>query len=210
LGDVTILENESRRAMELFPEQAEPYLYNGFANTKLKNYQPALKALRTGLAFTYESEMIEKFQSNLGDLLYDMKRYDEAFEAYERALKENPNNTYVLEKYTTGLIEQKQNYIRAIEMSRTLYDLDSDNLKYKDLYATALFLSGEQEQAKIYWDQILKGDTQPPATVYEHYGDLMFKMNNVEAAVEYWKRAKDAGLVSEKLDRKINDRKLYE
>ena len=47
-------------------------------------------------------------------------------------------------------------------------------------------------------------------TILEHYGDILFKLNQSEKAFEYWKKAKQSGDASGLLDQKIRDKKLYE
>jgi predicted negative regulator of RcsB-dependent stress response len=47
-------------------------------------------------------------------------------------------------------------------------------------------------------------------TVYEHYGDVLFKLGKTDQALEYWQKAKEAGGTSDKIDQKITDKQLYE
>ena len=47
-------------------------------------------------------------------------------------------------------------------------------------------------------------------TILEHYGDVLFKLNKPENALEQWKKAKDKGDTSEFIDKKIADKKLYD
>jgi len=44
----------------------------------------------------------------------------------------------------------------------------------------------------------------------EHYGDILFYLGNVDGAVDYWKKAQDAGGKSPLLERKINEKKYIE
>ena len=46
--------------------------------------------------------------------------------------------------------------------------------------------------------------------VLEHYGDILYKLGNLDEALEYWKKAKERNEYSEFLDKKIKDKKLYE
>ena len=47
-------------------------------------------------------------------------------------------------------------------------------------------------------------------TIIEHYGDILFKLGDVDGAVTQWQRAKGMDETSELIDKKIADRKLYE
>jgi predicted negative regulator of RcsB-dependent stress response len=49
------------------------------------------------------------------------------------------------------------------------------------------------------------------ATHFEHYGDILFKLGEVENAVQQWEKAKNMLTTSnETLNRKIANRKIYE
>jgi hypothetical protein len=53
------------------------------------------------------------------------------------------------------------------------------------------------------------GDQDSPA-ILEHYGDILFKLGEVDKAVSYWQKAKALGSDSELIGKKIADRKIYE
>jgi predicted negative regulator of RcsB-dependent stress response len=49
------------------------------------------------------------------------------------------------------------------------------------------------------------------ATHFEHYGDILFKLGEVEGAVQQWEKAKNMLSTSnEILNKKIANRKVYE
>jgi hypothetical protein len=47
-------------------------------------------------------------------------------------------------------------------------------------------------------------------TIIEHYGDILFKLGDVDSAVKQWQKAKGMDETSDLIDKKIADRKLYE
>jgi len=53
-------------------------------------------------------------------------------------------------------------------------------------------------------------DDKPGAVELEHYGDILYRLNRTAEALQWWKKAKDAGEGSEFLDSKIKEGKLYE
>ena len=60
-------------------------------------------------------------------------------------------------------------------------------------------------------DKVFKYDKNPNGTNYEHLGDILYKLGDKKNAVKNWKKAKKCGdEVSEFLDQKIKDEKLYE
>ena len=48
------------------------------------------------------------------------------------------------------------------------------------------------------------------STILEHYGDVQYRLGNVDKALEYWKSAKEKGTGSDSLDKKITDKKIGE
>ena len=44
----------------------------------------------------------------------------------------------------------------------------------------------------------------------EHYGDILYKLGDKNAALEQWEKAQKAGDYSDKLEQKLKDGVLYE
>ncbi len=72
-----------------------------------------------------------------------------------------------------------------------------------------MFEQGSYLMAKIYIEKAMEYSKEnPSAEVYEHYGDVLFKTGEREKAIEQWKKAKELGRDSKKLNKKIKTRKL--
>lgn len=210
LGQTDSLLRESALAMELFPEQAEPYLYNGFANIRQKNYPAAIKVLKQGLPFAGGTNLLMKFYANLAEAHYMQLEPDPAFEYYEKALKLEPDNTFLLNNYSYFMALQKKNLSRAEELSHRLIKLAPNVGTYEDTYAWVLFMQEKYEPARQMLEQALThGGASNPA-ILEHYGDVLFKLGDREKALEYWQKAKNAGASSEVLIKKINTQTWHE
>lgn len=205
-----LLLKESKQASELFPEQPEPYLYEGFAHIRLKNAEQAIKVLKQGLSFATGDLLLLKFYANLGEAYYMVKDYDNSFDNYEKALKIDPSNTFILNNYSFFLALQKRNLGRAEELAHKLVKLVPDNPTYEDTFGWVYFMQEKYEPAQQMLEQALKhgGDKSP--VILEHYGDVLFKLKNPEQALEYWNKAKEAGSSSELLMKKINNKLWYE
>ena len=48
------------------------------------------------------------------------------------------------------------------------------------------------------------------ATYYEHYGDILYRLGEVDQAVKQWEKARSLNDKLDLIDKKIADRKLYE
>ena len=75
---------------------------------------------------------------------------------------------------------------------------------------TALYKTGKYMEAKEWIGKAIENGAENNAVILEHYGDVFFKLGEPAKAYEYWEKAKKAGKGSDLLDKKINDKKLYE
>jgi tetratricopeptide (TPR) repeat protein len=73
-----------------------------------------------------------------------------------------------------------------------------------------LYKQGKYEDAQIWLDKALAHGGDVSGEIHEHLGDVMFKLDDLEAALEHWQIAKELGGASEFLDKKITDKTLYE
>jgi len=211
LEDYEALTAESKKAMELFPEQPEPYLYYGTSKMKAGEYEQAIEALNNGKNFAFDDDkMLFKFYVALADSYYKMKNYALCFELFEKSLSFEPNNTYVLNNYSFYLALQNSNLGRAEQLSERLISLQPDNPLFQDTYAWVFYKQKKFDEAKKWSEKAVAGTNDKNAAVLEHYGDILFSLNQVEAAVDAWKKARENGTNNDLLDKKIRDKKLYE
>lgn len=211
LNDTVSLKNDCEKTTELFPEQAEPYFYLGIALMRSKNYAAAIKALNNGKNFiSNDDNLLLKIYSTLGDCYYKVQNFDLSFEAYEKALKIDPNDAYVLNNYSYYLALQNQNLSRAQQMAERLNSKNSGVFMYQDTYAWVFYKLKDYTNAKIWIEKAISSGGDVDASILDHYGDILYKNNDSVKAVEFWIKAKTAGMSTELLDKKISDKKLYE
>lgn len=212
LDDWDAILADSKEAMDKFPNQPVPYLFSGFANSRKKNYKEAVEAMNAGLKLVVDDKKLEKdFYSNLGDNYNNMKEYAKSDEAYEKALKIDSTDVYVLNNYSYYLSLRNEKLDKAEEMSRRSNQLSPANASFEDTYAWILYKQGKYQEAVKWVYKALDKGAEKNATVLEHMGDIQYKLGNTDKALEYWMKAKEAGTdVTEFLDKKIKDKKLYE
>jgi tetratricopeptide (TPR) repeat protein len=210
LNDFTDLAKVSNSAMELFPNDPQAYLFNGVANNQQKNYTLAVTSLTKGLDYVVnDNGLLLEFYSALGDVFNSLKRYAASDSAFEAALKLNPNNDNILNNYSYYLSERDTNLARAEQMSKLANDISPDNGTYLDTYAWIFYKEGNYANAKTWEDKSLAHGGQKDAAVLDHYGDIVYMLGDKDTALDYWQKAKSAGLNSDILNRKIQDKKLY-
>jgi tetratricopeptide (TPR) repeat protein len=95
-------------------------------------------------------------------------------------------------------------------MSKKSNDLSPNNSNLQDTYAWVLYKMGKYESAKKWLEQSMQNGGNKSATVIEHYGDALYKLNEKDKAFEFWIKAKETGKGSEFLERKIKEKQLIE
>ncbi|WP_185153393.1 tetratricopeptide repeat protein, partial [Fulvivirga lutimaris] len=200
----------SNIALELFPNQAILYYFNGAANLQENNYEEASFALEQGKKLASANlNLIGAFNSMLGDAYNGQELYEKSDEAFEAALDFDPNNYGILNNYSYYLALRKENLDKAERMSKKVVDNNPDDVTFLDTYAWVLFSKEKYKEAKKVMEKAISiGNVE--AVHYEHYGDILFKLGNVDEAVKQWQVAKGMDPNSELIDKKIADKKLYE
>ncbi len=210
LNQIDSVINFSNMAMELFPNQAILYYFNGAANLQEKNYEDASYALEQGKKLSSANlNLLGAFNSMLGDAYNGQELYNKSDEAFEAALDFDPNNYGILNNYSYYLALRKENLEKAEKMSKKVIDNNPEDVTFLDTYAWVLYTKGKYKEAKKVMEKAISlGNVE--AIHYEHYGDILFKLGNVDEAVKQWQVAKGMDPNSELIDKKIADRKLYE
>ncbi len=211
LNDTIALINESERAIELFPEQPLLYLFSGISNFQTNQLSKAIEKLETGLKLVVDNDkLLSQFYTYLGDIQYKNKNYDKAFNAFKKNLEIDPDNVYVLNNYTYYLSLQNEELDKAEQMGRKLNTLEPNNASYQDTYAWVFYKLGRYEEAKKWILKSLENGGSENDIILEHLGDIYYKAGDASKAVEYWLKAKKMGDGTELLQKKIDEKKLYE
>jgi tetratricopeptide (TPR) repeat protein len=200
----------SEAALELYPNQAMIHYFNGFANLKKRHYQESIFAFEQAKkrAGTNPS-LTAEINAMLGDAYNAVKDYVKSDLAYDEALVFNPNNTSVLNNYSYYLALRKTNLEKAEKMSALLVKNNPDSPSYLDTHAWVLFMREKYKEArKVIEKAISTGKAS--AVHFEHYGDILYKLGDVDGAVQQWEKARGLNANSEILNKKIVTRKIYE
>lgn len=198
-------------AMELFPNQPVIYLFKGGAEMQSKENEKAVKSFLKGEKMSADNDKLRaQFFANLGDAYHNMDRYTESDSAYDRSLKYDSENSYVLNNYSYYLSLRKTKLEKAKQMSAYSNKLEPGNSSFLDTYAWILFQLNDFTGAKEWQEKALKAGGDKSGTILEHYGDILSRLGNTEEAIKYWKQAKEAGTDSATIDQKIAAGKYLE
>jgi len=205
------LHTDAEAAIALFPTSPELYLYNGIALSQLKRHDQAVETLIAGRDLVVDNPpLLAQFWSSLGDAYNEAKQFAKSDQAYDKALALEPNNTGTLNNHAYYLSLRKDQLEKAERMSRRSNELAPGQPTYQDTYAWVLFQLGRYAEARTWMEKALAGSPEPDGVLLEHYGDILFELGEVPAALEQWKKARGKEGASELLERKINEGKRLE
>ncbi|MBO0932191.1 tetratricopeptide repeat protein [Fibrella aquatilis] len=213
LAQIDSVLSHSEKALEVFPSQGKLWYVNGSAHLYKRHYQQAVDALDEArkLLTTNPQFKSSELQGQLGDAYNGLGDYARSNEAFEAALKADPQNDRVLNNYSYFLSLRKENLPKARAMSTLLAERHPTNATYLDTHAWVLYVMKDYAAARQFLEKAVQSDpANVSGTILEHYGDVLFQLGEKDKALIQWKVAKQKGETSERLERKIAAGKLYE
>lgn len=205
------LEKATQSALDYFPNQPLVYFFNGVAKNALKKYKEAVEILKLGEPLVVDNPPLKaQILSTMAESYNDLKEYALSDSSFEKALQFDPDNAYTMNNYSYYLSLRGENLERAGELSEKSNKLVPDNDAFQDTYAWILYKLEKYNDAKEWIEKALKNGGEESPVIIEHYGDILFKLGEVDKAVIYWQKAKSLGSESEIIGKKIADRKIYE
>lgn len=210
LEDAEGLYEHTLKAQRFYPEQPIFYLFNGVALIEMQKYQEAAKVLEKGRYLSADKKLTVNFDTYLADIYHELGDKEKMYKQYDRVLKNDPENIYVLNNYAFFLSEDNTRLEDALRMSAITIEKEPKNTTYLDTYAWVLYKLGRYKEAKKWMEKVFSYDKNASGVYYEHYGDILYKFGDTQKAVQNWKKAKKLGETSEFIDQKIRDEKIYE
>ncbi len=197
-----------------FPDDATPLFYSGAACMQLKDYKSAVEKYEASLEKEIPNpQAIAQILSALGDAYNELGNHEKSDSCYDEVLVINPNDAFTLNNYAYYLSLREAKLEKAQKMSRRSNMLVEDNSSFQDTYAWILYKLGDFKEAKEWIEKAIsnmgaEGGDRP--VLLEHYGDILFKTGDIEAALDNWQKALDAGGDQEVLGKKIKTKAISE
>ena len=211
LDDYNTLVTDSEDCIDYFPNYPLPYFFAGVGNFQIKDFVKAKAYFESGKEFVVNNNaLLEQFYSSLGDTYNELENYDASYSAYEKVLKLNPLNSIVLNNYAYYLSLRNEDLDKAKQMAEKSVEIDPYNSNNLDTYAWVLYKLKDYIGALEWIEKAYNNSGSSSGVVLEHYGDILFKLSKKNEALKYWKLARQENDFSEFLDKKIQDKKLYE
>lgn len=210
LNNVEALYKHTSTAMRFYPEQPIFYMFNGLSLIDMKRYEEAVKILEKGRFMSADKELTSSFDTYIADIYHELGEKEKMYRQYDKVLKNDPENVYVLNNYAYFLSLDGERLDEALKMSAITIEKEPKNVTYLDTYAWVLYKMGRYKDAKKWMEKVFSYDKNPQGINYEHYGDILYRLGDTKNAVQNWKKAKRIGNTSEFIDKKIKDEKIYE
>lgn len=142
--------------------------------------------------------------SSLADVKYNLDKWTEAVDAYEMALRLDPDNHGAMNNYAYYLSLREERLDYAEQLAEKAISLEPGNAAYLDTVGWIHHIKGNHDEALQY---ILKsvetGDAS--AEVFEHLGDVYNALGDFDNAGVWWRKAfeadPDRDYLREKIDR---------
>lgn len=183
------LKKHSVEALQFYPTQPIFYWYAGVSHALDKQDAEAISYFEKGRKFVTDKNALMDFDSYLGDLYHSVGETEKAFQAYDRVLNQDPDNVLVLNNYAYYLSLRKEDLDKAKAMALHAVELEPNNAIYLDTYAWVLYQKGEYKAAEAQMEKAVKLLKNPDKIYYQHYADILDKVNKPEKAAEYRNKA---------------------
>jgi tetratricopeptide (TPR) repeat protein len=208
----------SEEAIDVFPNQPMFWYANGTAYYFKKDFDKSISSLEEARRLANASNDHESdsyrlgryINALLGDVYNSVGKHQKSDQAYEAALKADPNDDHVLNNYSYYLSLRKEKLPLAVEMASKLAERYPENGTYLDTYAWVLYINKEFAKAKMFLEKAIQHNQTKSGTIVEHYGDVLYQLGEKEKAIEQWKKAKIMIGGSSILDKKISTGQLIE
>lgn len=194
------------KAVEKFPQEPAFRLYAIFSYIQKNDHAKALAEAEKSLTHvSKDAPQYCQIQGIMADLLLEKGEVKKAFELYEKALRMTTNpliaNNYAYALATKG---EKSDLNKAEEYASKAIKIEPGQAAYLDTYAWILYLKGDYSLAKIYQESAISNSPEPNALYYEHYGDILSKLGDTEAALKAYKQALSLSEEKEEIQKRID------
>lgn len=142
----------SEQAMDLFPNQATTFFFNGLANEKKGKLTDAVSSLEQAILMTSKKPALKHDALiELGVTYSKSKTYDRADKAFEEALKLNNKSSMAMIKSAISLQQRGMaDKAKPLADEALKISLETDP-SVLELYGDFIFKSGNKEDAVKYW-----------------------------------------------------------
>ena len=200
----------SEKALEYNSDNLDLMGYVAGCYYQMKKYDKAIELYQKVLTMADSTDVERRANiiTGMGDIYSEMNDTARTIECYEEALQIDPYNSGALNNYAYYLAQRGLHLDRAERMAALAVKDEPDNANFIDTYAWVFFARKDYEKALLYIKSAVEKDEDNH--LLEHYGDILWFVDEHEAAVEQWQKALEEDPENELLQRKVKDKTYYE
>jgi tetratricopeptide (TPR) repeat protein len=124
----------------------------------------------------------------LGAVFERQQRYADAEAAFRAVITRDPRHAPALNYLGYMLAERGERLDESVDLIRRALQVEPDNGSYLDSLGWAYFKGGQFELAETHLRQAA-GQLTTNSVVLDHYGDVLFELGRLDAAIEAWTQA---------------------
>ena len=179
------LRERSMAAFERFGELA--FLdYADMASYELEDYDAIIENCQFLLRnHAKDKKLCLNAWSMMGDAYYSKGDAQQAFKAYEKALRLDSSYAPVLNNYAYYLSVQGKKLKKAYTMSKKTVEAEPDNATYLDTFAWILHLMGKDLEAKPFFKHAMLYGGKDSAVILRHYATVLDILGEADTAKVY-------------------------
>ena len=187
------------------------YFLNGLALSSQKKYALSVKSLEEALIRSkFKVELKNNILLQLVNDYNSLGSFDASDKYFNELLTINPDNVTALNNYSYYLSQRNDKLDIAQSMALKANQLHPNEPMFQDTYGWVLFKSGNYNDAKIWLEKSISNGGDKYGEVLEHYGDILYKLGDKDAAVIFWIKASDKEGVSDKIQEKIKSKSILD
>jgi len=192
-------------SIEVYPNEPLFFVYAAMAATYQQKLNRAQQQLSTArLMVRNNPEQQAQWQVAQAVLYRAQQNSAQATQAFEKAFELAPGNALVRCHY--ALFIAPQNPKKALQLTTQLVAQNTQQPNQLHAHAWSLYHNQQYNQAL---DFIIKATKHSQNGMhFEHYGDILFQLGQVDEAVTQWQKAAALPLASGKINQKIASRSL--
>ncbi len=195
-------------ALTIYPNQAILYYYRAFALHRNGQNAEAGIEIKSALVLDGEDTKLKAMIFALqAEVFIDQQKLKEADAAFDKSISLEPNNYLTLSNYAYYLALRNHDLTKAEALASKAALALPKNASIADTYAFVLFKLEKYELAKTWIERALQNNEALNPVYLEHYGDILFLKGEKDLALLQWQKAKKEGNDSEKLTKKLNEKK---
>lgn len=209
IGNDEIIEI-SKPGVEYNPDEMAFYYFLGFAYIQKDDDDNAFDIFRKGVAQATDSSepsLVSDMYSYIGDIYHQRGQIEEAYAAFDSCLQWKEDNVECMNNYAYFISVDGGDLSHAEQMSYKTIKAQPTNSLYLDTYAWVLFQEKRYAEAQIYIEQAVANDSTNSYVQLEHAGDIYIMLGETDKAIDYWRKAIQAGGDAKAIERKIRLKK---